>query len=60
MSEGTITKIATSTGWPSDEVAKAFQLMNGKSLTELTNCKSTVELSALEVLLICRELGQSQ
>lgn len=60
VSEGTITKIATSTGWPSDEVAKAFQLMNGKSLTELTNCKSTVELSALEVLLICRELGQSQ
>lgn len=60
VSEGTITKIATSTGWPSDAIATAFQLMNGKSLAELINCKSTVELSALEVLLICRELGQGQ
>lgn len=58
VSEGTITRIGASNGWPSKEVAEAFGVMTGKSLTELTNCKTTVELSALEILLICRELAQ--
>lgn len=51
-------RIGASNGWPSNEVAEAFGVMTGKSLAELTNCKTTVELSALEVLLICRELAQ--
>ncbi|MBT4014249.1 MAG: hypothetical protein HN617_01375 [Planctomycetaceae bacterium] len=58
ISDGTIAQIQAANGWPSNEIADAFGLMTGKGLVEMTNCKTTVELSALEVLLICQELAE--
>jgi hypothetical protein len=55
ISSGRIIKIESSIGWPNPEVDAAFQELLGKSLKDLGTCKTTVELSALEVLLICRE-----
>jgi len=60
VSAGTITRIGSENGWPSKEVGDAFRILEGKNLAGLIDCKTAVELSALEVLLICRELGQSK
>ncbi|MBT6724013.1 MAG: hypothetical protein HOB20_12365 [Planctomycetaceae bacterium] len=56
ISEGMITNLSVSNQSPNKQIDDEFEQLIGKTLVELTDCKTTIDLTALEVLLICREL----